>query len=100
MNLDVLQHLIDRVKFTSTPEFTKAFTTKSGATIDTLRWESSFGSQDNAVVIRTSAGGTNFDIHLTTDEASALMCCLLAQLNKLAEFDAKRNATPVEDDAN
>lgn len=100
MNLDVLQHLIDRVKFTTTPQFTKAINTERGAILDTLRYESPLGSQYNAVVIRTFAGGMNFDINLTTAEASALMCCLLAQLNKLEEFDAKRKATPVEDDAN
>lgn len=100
MNLDVLQHLIDRVKFTTTPQFTKAINTERGAIVDTMRHESTFGIQHNAVVIRASAGGMNFDINLNTAEASALMCCLLAQLNKLEEFDAKRKATPVEDDAN
>ena len=100
MNLDVLQHLIDKVKFTSTPQFTKAITTERGAIVDTMRHESSFGSQHNAVVIRASSGGINFDINLTTAEASAIMCRLLAQLNKLEEYDAKRNAVAAEEDAN
>ena len=100
MNLDVLQHLIDKVKFTNPPQFTKAITTERGAIVDTMRHESSFGSQHNAVVIRASSGGINFDINLTTAEASAIMCCLLAQLNKLEEYDAKRNAVATEEDAN
>lgn len=100
MNLDVLQHLIDRVKFTSTPQFTKAITTERDAVIDTFRYESKFGPDGNSITIRTHAGGCSFNIELNRAEASALMCCLLAQLNKLEEYDAKRNSVVTEEDAN
>ena len=100
MNLDIFQHLISKVKFANTPEFTKSFNTKRGAVVDTFRYESPFGSDSNGITIRSQAGGCDVTIMLSTAEASALMCCLLAQLNKLEEYDAKRNAVVTEDDAN
>ena len=100
MSLDIFQHLISKVKFASTPEFTKEFKTERGAIIDTFRNPSPFGSDGNSIILRVNTGGMDTNLRMTTAEASALMCCLLAQLHKLEEYDAKRTATVTEDDAN
>lgn len=92
MNLDILQYIVDSVKFQNdTPEFTKPFTTERGAIIDTIRMASQFG-HGHFIFIRVKVSGIETHLRLTTDEADQLARDLMGQLHKLVQVDAKRKA--------
>lgn len=99
--MEQIEQLVNAVTFDkSCPNFTTAIKTKYGSAVDTLRFDSAFGSDGHAVYIRSSVGGCEMSIALTTKEAMALACALLAQCHKLHELDApKAEPTPVPFDA-
>ena len=92
MNLDILQYIVDSVKFQNdTPEFTMPFKTDSGLSIGTVRLANPFGELHRVHVIVRS-GGMEIDLRLSTEDADQLARDIMGQLHKLAQFDAKRKA--------
>ena len=99
--MEQIEQLVNAVTFDkSCPNWTTGIKTKYGATIDTLRVDSVFSSDDHSVYIKASTAGCDMNIQLSTKEAMALACALLAQCHKLCELDApKAEPTPVPFDA-
>lgn len=99
--MEQIEQLVNAVTFDKkVSNWTSTIQTQRGVAVDTLRVDSAFGAEYHTVHIKASTAGFDFSICLTTKEAMALACALLAQCHKLHELEApKAEPAPVPFDA-